>query len=202
MQETRVGFLGREDPLEEEMAPPPHNSSILAWRIPWTEEPGGLQSIGSPRIGHDLATEHTGTCYHAVYPNLTDTTWSDLWPFLQSCVLPSPLPLHSKHSEFLSLPWTHAKFILTSEPEVCMCCSHCLDCFSLKFSQGCLFFTIHICLNLTSSRNTFPEPLSNIAPPSLSITLSCLILHLFTNILLTFLPWNVNLEELPWWLRW
>ena len=44
MQETRVRSLGREDPLEEGMATHP---SILAWRIPWTEEPGGLQSMGS-----------------------------------------------------------------------------------------------------------------------------------------------------------
>ena len=44
MQETRVQFLGREDPLEKEMGT---HSSILAWRIPWTEEPGGLQSMGS-----------------------------------------------------------------------------------------------------------------------------------------------------------
>ena len=44
MQDTRVQFLGREDPLEKEMAT---HSSILAWRIPWTEEPGGLQSMGS-----------------------------------------------------------------------------------------------------------------------------------------------------------
>ena len=41
---------GREDPLEEEMAT---HSSILAWRIPWTEEPGGLQSMGSQRVSHD-----------------------------------------------------------------------------------------------------------------------------------------------------
>ena len=46
MQETWVQFLGREDPLEKEMAT---HSSILAWRIPWTEEPGGLQSIGSQK---------------------------------------------------------------------------------------------------------------------------------------------------------
>ena len=44
MQETRVLFLGRKDPLEKGMAT---DSSILAWRIPWTEEPGGLQSMGS-----------------------------------------------------------------------------------------------------------------------------------------------------------
>ena len=48
--ETSVRSLGREDPLEEEMATP---SSILAWRITWIEEPGGLQSMGSQRVGHD-----------------------------------------------------------------------------------------------------------------------------------------------------
>ena len=47
---TRVQFLGQEDPLEEGMA---IHSSILAWRSPWTEEPGGLQSIGLQKIGHD-----------------------------------------------------------------------------------------------------------------------------------------------------
>ena len=50
MQEIQVHSLGREDPLEKEMAT---HSSILAWRIPWTEEPGGLQSLGSQRVGHD-----------------------------------------------------------------------------------------------------------------------------------------------------
>ena len=43
-------IVGREDPLEKEMAT---HSNILAWRIPWTEEPGGLQSMGSHRVGHD-----------------------------------------------------------------------------------------------------------------------------------------------------
>ena len=49
-QETRVRSLSWEDPLEEGMAT---HSSILGWRIPWTEEPGGLQSMGSQRVGHD-----------------------------------------------------------------------------------------------------------------------------------------------------
>ena len=49
MQETWVGFLGQEDPLEEEMALP---------HLAWTEEPGGLQSLGSQRVRPDLATEH------------------------------------------------------------------------------------------------------------------------------------------------
>ena len=50
IRETQVLSLGREDPLEKGMAT---HSSILAWRVPWTEEPGGLQSTGSQRGGHD-----------------------------------------------------------------------------------------------------------------------------------------------------
>ena len=49
-QETWVGFWGQEDPLEKEMAT---HSSILAWRIPWTEAPGGLQSMGLQSVGHN-----------------------------------------------------------------------------------------------------------------------------------------------------
>ena len=50
MWETRVRSLGREDPLEKEMAT---HARILAWRIPWREEPGRLQSAGSQRVRHD-----------------------------------------------------------------------------------------------------------------------------------------------------
>ena len=50
MQETQIQSLGQEDPLEKEMAA---HSSILAWKIPWTEERGRLQSMGSQRVGHD-----------------------------------------------------------------------------------------------------------------------------------------------------
>ena len=50
MWETQVRFLGQEDPLEKEMAT---DSSFLAWKIPWMEEPGGLQSTGLQRVGHD-----------------------------------------------------------------------------------------------------------------------------------------------------
>ena len=65
MRETWVQSLGQENPLEKEMAT---HSSILAWRIPQTEEPGGLQSMGSQRIGHDWATTtFTFTC-----PNIQD----------------------------------------------------------------------------------------------------------------------------------
>ena len=53
MRDTQVRSLGWEDPLEKEMAT---HSSILAWRIPWREEPGGLQSTGSQRVGHDFTS--------------------------------------------------------------------------------------------------------------------------------------------------
>ena len=50
LQEIQVQFLGREDPLEKGMAT---HCSILGWRIPWTDEPGGPQSMGSQRVGHN-----------------------------------------------------------------------------------------------------------------------------------------------------
>ena len=53
-RQTRVGCLDREDPLGEDMAAHPR---ILAWEIPWTEGPSGLQSMGLQRVGHDLATK-------------------------------------------------------------------------------------------------------------------------------------------------
>ena len=54
MKETYVWSLGQEDALKKEMAT---HSSILAWRMPWTEEPGGLQFMGSQRVGRDLVTK-------------------------------------------------------------------------------------------------------------------------------------------------
>ena len=60
MQETQVQSLGQEDPLEKGTAT---YSSIFAWRIPWTEEPGRLQSMGLQRVGHDWAT-NTWTFYN------------------------------------------------------------------------------------------------------------------------------------------
>ena len=70
MQETQVQPLGQEAPLEKEMAT---HSSILAWRIPWTEEPGGLQFMASQRVGQDRAADtnththkHTHCGFHFV----------------------------------------------------------------------------------------------------------------------------------------
>ena len=59
-QETWVLSLGLEDPLKKEMAT---QSSILAWRVPWTQEPGGLQSMGSKRVRHNLVTKQTTDAY-------------------------------------------------------------------------------------------------------------------------------------------
>ena len=65
LQETQVWSLGQEDPLEEGKTT---YSSILAWRIPWTEEPGGLQSIGSQRVEHDWRDlEYTHATLTTVY---------------------------------------------------------------------------------------------------------------------------------------
>ena len=63
MLESLAQSLGQEDPLEEEMAT---HSSVLAWRIPWTEEPGGPQSRGLQRVGHDWMTKHKPTDLHGL----------------------------------------------------------------------------------------------------------------------------------------
>ena len=69
MQETWVPSLGLEDPLEKEMA---IHSSTIAWKIPWTEEPGRLQSMGSQRVGHDWATSLYDKAY-ILHGDLVDT---------------------------------------------------------------------------------------------------------------------------------
>ena len=61
LQEPHVCSLGQEDPLEEEIAT---HSSILAWRIPWTEETSGLMSMGSQRDGHEWATWAHFSCVY------------------------------------------------------------------------------------------------------------------------------------------
>ena len=65
MQETWVPSLDQEDPLEKGMAT---QTNILAWRIPWTEEPDGLQSMGSQRVGHDWATNSAIIRAHSLSP--------------------------------------------------------------------------------------------------------------------------------------
>ena len=80
MQETRVQSLDWEDPLEKEMAT---HSSILVWRTPWAEEPGGLQSMGSQRVRHDWATSQS--MYHNLLSALPkeQTNQSKLWSLMR-----------------------------------------------------------------------------------------------------------------------
>ena len=108
MWETRVWSLGREDPLKKEKAT---HSSILAWGIPWTEESGGLQSMGSQRVGHDWVTllylhwvSDTIQPFHPVFPFsscLKSFPASESFPmsqFFASCIgvsaLASVLPMN------------------------------------------------------------------------------------------------------------
>ena len=106
MQETCVQSLGWEDPLEKEMTT---HSSILAWKIPWTEETGGLQTKGSQRVGHDCVTFTFRHCTCAV-----------LWtlPALQLCpARPHPL-LICMLLEINPLPWRLINVLITSCAEI------------------------------------------------------------------------------------
>ena len=71
-QDTQVRSLTREDPLEEGTAT---HASILAWRIPWTEEPGGLHSMGSQRVRHDWAGTHRQAMGHVLKRAMFKVTW-------------------------------------------------------------------------------------------------------------------------------
>ena len=115
MQETWVWFLGGEDPQEKEMAT---RSSILAWRIPWTEEPGELQSTGSQRVGHDWVT-NTHTYNLNCHPSLASQVahWVKNSPAMQKTQetqvpsLSQEDPLEkgiATHSSILvwRIPWT------------------------------------------------------------------------------------------------
>ena len=112
VQKTRVPSLGREDPLEEEMAT---HSSILAFRIPWTEEPDRLQTMGSQKIGHDWATGHTVQFSSVAQPCLA------LRPHgLQHARLPWPSPTPRVYSNSCPLSlWCHPII-----PSSVICFSH------------------------------------------------------------------------------
>ena len=69
MRETQVLSLGWEDPLKKEMA---IHSSTIAWKIPWIEEPGRLQSMGSQRVGHDWATPHSHSVNNNVWTSVQE----------------------------------------------------------------------------------------------------------------------------------
>ena len=126
MQETRVRSLGREDPLVKEMAT---HSSTLAWRIPWREEPGGLQSMGSQRVGHDWATSlfhfHQAMTYIIFCNSVTSSlklfsfsfmrSWETHWNYLE--IILSYLNwesgvTHFRHSMIIKLNINHVNELL------------------------------------------------------------------------------------------
>ena len=123
MLETRVRSLGREDPLEKEMAT---HSSTLAWRIPWREEPGRLQSMGSQWVGHNWATSLHFTSLHfpgglvvknhLQFRELRFDPWARKIPWRRKW-LPTPLFLPGKSHGQRSLagysPWGHKESVMT-----------------------------------------------------------------------------------------
>ena len=124
MQKTQVWSLGWEDPLEKEMAT---HSHILAWKIPWMEEPGGLQSMGSQRVAHDWATSFSLTIQAFV-----GKVMSLLLNMLSRCVI-AFLP----RSKCLLISWLQSPSEMifgAQENKVC----HCFHCFPiyLPWSDG------------------------------------------------------------------
>ena len=101
MQETQVWSLGWEDPLEKGKAT---HSSILAWRIPWTEEPGGLQSMGSQRVGYDWVTN----TFTFLQLKLTTSQFSKGLFFPTLLLLIYPIIMLTKFP-----PWQHTGFYAT-----------------------------------------------------------------------------------------
>ena len=102
MQETRVWSLGREDPLEKEMA---IHSSTLAWKIPWTEEPDRLQSMGSQRVGHDWVTS-LSLHFQAMWLSANHTYISELFFSCQRDIIMSQKQsyLFISHLSLFKLP--------------------------------------------------------------------------------------------------
>ena len=94
MWKTWVRSLGWEDPLEKGMAT---HSSILAWKIPWTEEPGGLQSMGSQSVGHDWVTQHSAQHMEG-YSNITHESTCIIYIYLYMHKLGFPCEVSGKES--------------------------------------------------------------------------------------------------------
>ena len=127
VQETRVRSLGREDPLEKEMAT---HSSTLAWRIPWTQEPGRLQPMGLQRVGHDWVTFLSLLLFSSP-PQVHTVHLQLLCVHFQTAVLPhGRAGAFSRGSQFLPLiphePGCHLFHLMLYSP-----------CFCQKFEQIC-----------------------------------------------------------------
>ena len=100
LQKTRVWSLGQEDPLEKGMAT---HSSILAWRIPWTEEPGGVQSMSMPRVGHNWATNTFNVWFNIMDTFLVPAAYKLM--HMDFYYLNNRNPCASNKSIFVPLTW-------------------------------------------------------------------------------------------------
>ena len=122
-QETWVWSLGREDALEEEMAT---HSSILAWRIPWTEEPGGLQSMEWQRVRHGWATKPHMLYVHSCWEKPLVFRNPSSFPFmiiLLLCFLYTPNTLDPTGVEYISTYLL--EFLLLASSFKCFCSPQC-----------------------------------------------------------------------------
>ena len=102
VQETQAQSLGQDDPREKEMA---MHSRILAWRIPWTKEPGGLQSMGSQRVGHNWVTKHSHRETNQILETVVD--FFLFWSWIT----------FGSYSTFSSLGFFNLGNIITKAPE-------------------------------------------------------------------------------------
>ena len=144
MQETRIQSLDGEDPLEEEITT---HSSILAWEIPWTEEPGGLQSVGSQRVRHDWA--HTQGIFEVSYHYYLLIFEFPAWH------TPSNL------SSFFVSCYISQKFYLWAEGQVTEMWISCWASNAFPFYGGLSLFTVplrHKTFHLHPRGNTFKRP--------------------------------------------
>ena len=139
MRETRVRSLGWEDPLEKEMA---SHSSILAWRIPWTEESGGLQSTGSQRVGYDWATSLHFTSIEAEVPWYCSSFY--LARHLPVTLLSTPALQKVSHQLFQPRSGSHPTFT-PSKHRPCTCRLH-------ETVLG-LWERFHLCSRLKKKKN-------------------------------------------------
>ena len=150
MRENWDRSLGREDPLEKEMA---IHSSILAWRIPWTEEPGGLQSMGSQRVGHDWATSLSLSRDNGLYQTRASRRLSSLSSQLLlfpwgcgGCFELFLLSVSLSHIRF----WESYQVISANQSFSRQQCLKCQDvlwifCFSPSFLKGMSWTLLLLC---------------------------------------------------------
>ena len=132
MRETRVRSLGRENPLEKEMA---NHSSTLAWKIPWREEPGRLQSMGSQRVGHDWATSQFQDSLFYRHPIVLRILFCffNLWSLCFSILEVSIFFFLISNSSFWFLLWI---YISLHTLPICSCMLSTLSITSLAYTSS------------------------------------------------------------------